>query len=35
MQLWRENYAEEGEKYCEEMWKRVGGDMEEFIVRGY
>ena len=34
MQLWAE-YTREGEKYCEEMWKRVGGDIEEFIVRNY
>ncbi len=35
MQLWRADYSQEGEKCCEEMWRRTGGDLEEFIVRGY
>ncbi len=35
MQLWHAEYAREGEKVCEEMWRRTGGDIEEFIVRGY
>ena len=35
MQLWHANYSQTGEKYCEEMWRRVGGDLEEFIVRNY
>ena len=35
MQLWHEDYSREGEKCCEEMWRRTGGDLEEFIVRGY
>ena len=35
MQLWHEKYAREGEKACEEMWRGMNGDIEEFIVRGY
>lgn len=35
MQLWQGNGSQEGEKYCEMMWKNNGGDFSDFIVRDY
>jgi hypothetical protein len=35
MQLWKGVGSEEGEKYCERMWRNNGGDMDEFIVRPF
>ena len=35
MQLWKGTGSEEGEKYCQMMWRNNGGDMDEFIVRPF
>ena len=35
MQLWKGSGSQEGEKFCEMMWRNNGGAYSEFVVRNY